>query len=191
VEPVGVGEVLVVAGQSYADSANDELLKVDDPQGRVAAYDRTKNSWRVAHDPQPNIAPGGTIWPPLGDLLLPLLQVPVGFLNVAVGGTASRQWLPGGPPLAWMLATEVPADHPFVAALLTASEQVLGCQPKLSAFPGGTDAAKFQALAGIPTIPSFGPGWLMLAHGPNECVGMEAILQAAKMYSLATQNYLS
>ena len=51
VEPVGVGEVLVIAGQSYADGANDELLKVEDPQGRVAALDRVKDSWRVAHDP--------------------------------------------------------------------------------------------------------------------------------------------
>jgi acetylornithine deacetylase/succinyl-diaminopimelate desuccinylase-like protein len=95
------------------------------------------------------------------------------------------------PPLDWMPATEVPADHPFVAALLTAAEQVLGWRPKLSAFPGGTDAAKFQGLAGIPTIPSFGPGWLRLAHGPNECVGTEAIVQAAKMYALAAQAYLS
>lgn len=95
------------------------------------------------------------------------------------------------PPLDWIPATEVPADHAFVTALLIASEQVLGWRPKLSAFPGGTDAAKFQALAGIPTIPSFGPGWLKLAHGPNECVGMEAIVQAAKMYALAAQTYLS
>ena len=34
------------------------------------------------------IATGGTIWPPLGDLLLPIVQVPVGLVNVAVGGTA-------------------------------------------------------------------------------------------------------
>lgn len=95
VEPIGVGEVLVIAGQSYADGANDELMKVEDVQGRVSAFDRVKNSWQVAHDPQPNIATGGTIWPPLGDLLLPIVQVPVGFVNVAVGGTASRQWLPG------------------------------------------------------------------------------------------------
>ncbi len=95
------------------------------------------------------------------------------------------------PPLDWMPATEVPADHPFVAALLDSAEQVLGWRPRLSAFPGGTDAAKFQVLAGIPTIPSFGPGWLNLAHGPNECVGLEAIVQAAKMYALSAQTYLS
>ncbi len=95
VEPIGVGEVLVIAGQSYADGANDEMMKVEDPQGRVTAYDNIKNTWRVANDPQPNRAPSGTIWPPLGDLMLPIVRVPIGFVNVAVGGTSSRQWLPG------------------------------------------------------------------------------------------------
>ena len=94
VEPVGVGEVFVIAGQSYADGANDEMMKVDEPQGRVSTYSVAKKSWAIAHDPQPNSANGGTIWPPLGDLLVPLLRVPVGFVNVAVGGTSSRQWLP-------------------------------------------------------------------------------------------------
>lgn len=93
--------------------------------------------------------------------------------------------------LDWTPPTEVLAEHPLVAALLSAADQVLGWRPKLSAFPGGTDASKFHAVAGIPTIPSFGPGWLKLAHGPNECVGIEAIVQAAKMYSLAAQSYLS
>jgi len=95
------------------------------------------------------------------------------------------------PPLDWTPPTEVPADHPLVHALLLASEQVLARRPKLSAFPGGTDASKFQGLAGIPTIPSFGPGWLNLAHGPNECVGVEAIVHAAKMYALAARTYLT
>ena len=95
VEPVGVGEVFVVAGQSYAVGANDELMKVDDPQGRVVAYDVAKDVWRVANDPQPNSGDGGTIWPTTGNLLLPLARVPIGFVNVAVGGTSTRQWLPG------------------------------------------------------------------------------------------------
>jgi len=95
------------------------------------------------------------------------------------------------PPLDWFPPTEVPADHPLVVSLLTAAEHVLGWQPKLSAFPGGTDAKNFQGLAGIPTIPSFGPGWLPLAHGPNECVSLEGIIQAAKIYALAASDFLS
>ena len=93
-------------------------------------------------------------------------------------------------PLGWIAPSEVTADHPMVRALLQAAEQVLGWRPQLNAFPGGTDAAKFQGVAGIPTIPSFGPGWLTLAHGPNECVGVEGIIQAAKMYARAAQTYL-
>jgi hypothetical protein len=95
VEPVGVGEIFLIAGQSYATGANDELTKVTDPTGRIAAYDSIKKTWRVANDPQPNVGDGGTIWPPMADQLLPLLRVPIGLVNVAVGGTASRQWLPG------------------------------------------------------------------------------------------------
>ena len=97
VEPVGVGEVFVIAGQSYADGCNDELLRVQDPQLRVAAYDLTSQTWRVAHDPLPNVNPGGTIWPAMGDALLPFTRVPIGLVNVAAGGTASKEWLPGTP----------------------------------------------------------------------------------------------
>jgi len=104
VEPVGVGEVFLVAGQSYAEGANDELLKVGEVAGRVTALDVETGAWQVAHDPQPHRGTGGTIWPPLGDLLVPLLQVPVGFVNVAVGGTAIRQWLPGETLYAGLLA---------------------------------------------------------------------------------------
>jgi acetylornithine deacetylase len=95
------------------------------------------------------------------------------------------------PPMDWIAPTEVPADHPFVLLLLGAAERVLGRRPQLSAFPGGTDASKYQGVAGIPTIPSFGPGWLDLAHGPNECVGVDAIVHAAKVYALAAQAYLT
>lgn len=96
VEPFGVGEVFVVAGQSYAAGANDELLRVTEPQQRVTAFDWKSKKWQVAHDPQPHVGDGGTIWPALGDILVPMLRVPVGFVNVAVGGTSTKQWLPEG-----------------------------------------------------------------------------------------------
>jgi acetylornithine deacetylase/succinyl-diaminopimelate desuccinylase-like protein len=95
------------------------------------------------------------------------------------------------PPLDWRDATEVPQDHPFVGVLLETTEQVLGWRPQVTAFPGGTDAMNFQGIGGIPTTPSFGPGWLPLAHGPNECVGVDATVDAAKIYALAARQYLS
>lgn len=96
-KPFGVGDVFLVAGQSYASNANDEVLKVADPQGRVAAFHLNQKTWAVANDPQPTSdnSDGGSIWPPLGDALVPLTRVPVGFANVSYGGTSSAQWLPG------------------------------------------------------------------------------------------------
>ena len=98
VEPIGVGEVFVVAGQSYATNCNDEQFKVTEPQGRVVAFNSAKESWAVAHDPQPapDGSDGGSIWPPLGDALAKELRVPIGFANVAVGATSSMQWMPDG-----------------------------------------------------------------------------------------------
>lgn len=64
----------------------------------VAAYDLANGSWRIANDPQPtsDTSQFGSIWPAVGDMLVSSLQVPVGFANVAYGGTSSTQWLPEG-----------------------------------------------------------------------------------------------
>jgi acetylornithine deacetylase len=94
-------------------------------------------------------------------------------------------------PRGWMAPSEIPMDHPLVVATQWAASQVLGAAPPLAAFPGGTDAARFQGEAGIVTIPSFGPGLLSMAHCPNEYVPVESVVQAAKMYALATLRYLS
>ncbi len=97
VEAVGCGEVFLISGQSYAAGDNDELLKIDDPLGRSVKYDWIEKRWTKADDPFPHVDTGGTIWPAFANLIQPLLRVPVGIANVAVGGTASRQWLPGEP----------------------------------------------------------------------------------------------
>ncbi|QDU19237.1 GDSL-type esterase/lipase family protein [Urbifossiella limnaea] len=98
VEPVGVGEVFVVAGQSYATNCNDAKLAVADPAKRVVAFDAAKGTWGVANDPQPvpDGSTDGSIWPPVGDAIVKEFRVPVGFANVAVGATATSQWAPGG-----------------------------------------------------------------------------------------------
>jgi acetylornithine deacetylase/succinyl-diaminopimelate desuccinylase-like protein len=88
-------------------------------------------------------------------------------------------------PLDWIPPTEVSRDLPIVKALETASEQVLGFCPPASIYPAATDAPKFQLEAGIPTIPAYGAGMISLAHGPNEWVGVDSIVQACKIYALA------
>lgn len=95
------------------------------------------------------------------------------------------RWAFEPPPLRWHPTTEIPTDHRLVQAVVHAAEQVLGKAPPFGTFPGGTEAMLYQGHAGIPALPAFGPGFLPVAHGPNEHVGVESIIQAAKMYALA------
>lgn len=97
VAAIGVGEVFLVAGQSYAGGHNDEVLKVTDPSQAVSTYDWETKTWRIANDPPPHNGDGGSLWPALGDMLVPTLRVPVAFVNVSVGATSSTKWVPDGP----------------------------------------------------------------------------------------------
>jgi lysophospholipase L1-like esterase len=97
-ERFGVGEVFIVAGQSYATNCNDKIFQTEDSQERVVCWDWKTNQWRVAHDPQPVVdgTDGGSIWPLVGDQLAAWFDTPIAFVNVAYGGTSSEQWKPGG-----------------------------------------------------------------------------------------------
>jgi acetylornithine deacetylase len=94
------------------------------------------------------------------------------------------------PELWEMKQPQVDANEPLVEMLLRAAERVLGGRTPLGGIEGGTDAIYFHGQGGIPTIPAFGPGLLPLAHGPNEYVGIESIVQAAKIYALSAIDYL-
>jgi len=93
----------------------------------------------------------------------------------------------GDRALEWKL---LQGDEPFVVMLQQASERVLGRRPPLGGSPAFTDAFWFHSYAGVPAIPAFGPGLLPLAHGPNEYVSTEGIIQASKIYALAALTYL-
>jgi acetylornithine deacetylase/succinyl-diaminopimelate desuccinylase-like protein len=90
----------------------------------------------------------------------------------------------------WVPATEISPEEPVVRSLQSAAHTVLGHTPRLEAFPGATDAAPFQLVAGIPTVAAFGPGLLPYAHSPNESLAVASVLQAAKIYALAAWRYL-
>jgi acetylornithine deacetylase/succinyl-diaminopimelate desuccinylase-like protein len=100
----------------------------------------------------------------------------------AVGdqGSFDIRYAEGG--LGWMPAVELDPRSPVVAAAQTACSQVLGRQLPLAAYPGGTDATWFME-AGVPTIASLGPGWLSVAHGPNERVAVSDLYTAVDLYA--------
>jgi hypothetical protein len=82
VQHVGIGELLVVAGQSNAANHGEE--KQVTRTRRVAAFDGRQ--WRLADDPQPGASgQGGSFMPPLGDELAQRLDVPVGFIACGIG----------------------------------------------------------------------------------------------------------
>lgn len=90
----------------------------------------------------------------------------------------------------WTPPCEIPSVHPLVEALVESAGLVLGKRPPYAGFPGGTDAPYFQLIAGIPTVPSFGPGLLTVAHTPNESIRVESIIQAARIYAHASVRFL-
>jgi acetylornithine deacetylase len=90
----------------------------------------------------------------------------------------------------WLPPCEIEATHPVVIALQAAAEAHLGAPLPLAAFPGGTDAPHLQLRAGIPTVPSFGPGLLTDAHRPNERVSTQSILDATAIYADTARRFL-
>lgn len=90
----------------------------------------------------------------------------------------------------WKDAVSIDPGHPLVEAAQGACEEVLGRRPPFAAYPGGTDATAFAGVAGVPTVASLGPGWLSVAHGPNERVGVDQLADAAELYESVAHRYL-
>jgi acetylornithine deacetylase/succinyl-diaminopimelate desuccinylase-like protein len=108
--------------------------------------------------------------------------------TVAGQGSATVHYAEGS--LGWMPATEIDPAHPIVSAANRAAETVLGTPLPFAAYPGGTDAAYFMGEAGIPTVVSLGPGWLSVAHGANEKVGVSQLGQAIDIYGNVMKGFL-
>ena len=93
------------------------------------------------------------------------------------------------PPRDWLEATSLDVDDPLVVAARTALIEVLGVAPPDGVFPGTTDAASLQGVAGIPTLPAFGPGLISRAHGADEWVSIEALETSVKVLKALARSY--
>jgi acetylornithine deacetylase/succinyl-diaminopimelate desuccinylase-like protein len=89
----------------------------------------------------------------------------------------------------WLPATEVPEDAPIAVATRGALEEVFGRAPPASVFPGATDAAWLQGVAGIPTLPAVGPGLLEHAHSADESVSLAALGACTEVYAALIRRF--
>ena len=99
----------------------------------------------------------------------------------------AAEWVP---ELAWFPPSEINGTHPLLPAAESACADVLGRPVPCGVMPAFTDGTHWSE-AGVPAIPALGPGLLSLAHRPNEYVGVDEIVQAARIYALTALRYLA
>ena len=98
IEKVGVGEIIIGAGQS--NSTNCGQFPSKQESGMVASTDGI--NWKYADDPQIGVhdgTQGGSLYPGLGDALYKEFNVPIGVAATGWGGTSVEQWQFDAAPL--------------------------------------------------------------------------------------------
>jgi acetylornithine deacetylase/succinyl-diaminopimelate desuccinylase-like protein len=85
--------------------------------------------------------------------------------------------------------TEISRDEPIVKALLRASRDVLGTEAPLGGTRYACDSPYFVNDCGVPTV-ACGPGSIDQAHTYDEWVGVEQLIQAAKLYAATAVEFL-
>ncbi len=93
-----------------------------------------------------------------------------------------------GVPLEWEILQEGDAaacreDDTSGIALAQAIQEVTGTPARFELCPGLLET-RFYAVQGIPSY-AYGPGFLSVAHGPNEYVDLRRVIECAGVYALA------
>ena len=137
IDPIGVGEVFIVAGQSNSANSGDAPLTPTD--SRVSTWG--PSGWRFGYDPQPAATgTSGSPWPVAGDLLASRYDVPIGFLSVGYGGTPVDRWVPSQNDLFPRITDALDAVEP------SGARAILWHQGESNA--GGTAAEDYARMLG-------------------------------------------
>jgi succinyl-diaminopimelate desuccinylase len=81
--------------------------------------------------------------------------------------------------------TATPKDAPVVAATAIAIARVLGREPSYISSPGTYDQKHIVRTGLLKDVIAYGPGILDLAHQPDEYVGIQELVDSAKIMALA------
>lgn len=95
VEPVSVGDLFLITGQSNADGRGDKHLVLDAANPFLGVKYR-QNAWSRGDDPSANDGNHGSPWPIVLNDLIPEQKVPIGYIAAAVGSTVVQEWRKGG-----------------------------------------------------------------------------------------------
>ncbi len=95
------------------------------------------------------------------------------------------------PMIVWTPPSEISEHHPIVESCISSTKRILGYEPKKVGAPFTTDAGFFDSFSNIATISSFGPGYIKLAHGPDEYIEVQSIVDSAKIYALTALDFLN
>ncbi|MFN4157319.1 MAG: acetylornithine deacetylase/succinyl-diaminopimelate desuccinylase family protein [Gemmobacter sp.] len=83
-----------------------------------------------------------------------------------------------------------PADAPVVRSTAAAIARVLGRAPEMVASPGTYDQKHIDRIGRLSNCIAYGPGLLHLAHQPDEWVGVEDMMDSARVMALVLADLL-
>jgi succinyl-diaminopimelate desuccinylase len=87
-------------------------------------------------------------------------------------------------------AVDTPIDHPVVAALAAAHQEVTGQGPVYGGVPGATDGTILTRDAGLATV-VYGPGGKWIAHQADEYVEVDDVIRCARVYAETARRFLT
>ena len=81
-------------------------------------------------------------------------------------------------------------EAPVVQTVARAIEDVMGKSPEYVASPGSYDQKHIDRIGKLKNCIAYGPGLLELAHKPDEFIGVQDMIDSAKVMGAALETLL-